>query len=70
MLVRTGSRRFARQGVAIGSIVVALFIWWLASLIPDVRGAVLLAGLGILIFTFSSPCAYALTMDMGGRNLG
>ena len=70
VLARTRSRRFARQGVAIGSIVVALFIWWLASLIPDVRGAVLLAGLGILIFTFSSPCAYALSMDMGGRNLG
>ncbi|MGH7224392.1 MAG: MFS transporter, partial [Gemmataceae bacterium] len=70
VLARTRSRRFARQGVAIGSIVVALFIWWLASQIPDVRGAVLLAGLGILIFTFSSPCAYALSMDMGGRNLG
>jgi sugar phosphate permease len=70
VLARTRSRRFARQGVAIGSITLALFIWWLASLIPDVTGAVLLAALGILIFTFSSPCAYALTMDMGGRNLG
>jgi len=70
VLARTRSRRFARQGVAIGSVVVGLCIYALAYQVNDVRGAVLLAGLGILIFTFSSPCAYALSMDMGGRNLG
>jgi sugar phosphate permease len=70
VLARTRSRRAARQGVAIGSIVVALFFYGLAYQIADVRGAVLLSCLGVLIMTFSSPCAYALTMDMGGRNLG
>jgi sugar phosphate permease len=70
VLARTGSRRLARQGVAIGSIVVGLFVYGLAYLVPDMGGAVLLACLGLCIYTFSSPCAYALTMDMGGRNLG
>jgi sugar phosphate permease len=70
VLARTGSRRAARQGVAIGSIIVGLLIYGLAYHVADVRGAVLLACLGLFIMTFSSPCAYALTMDMGGRNLG
>ena len=70
VLARTGSRRAARQGVTIGSIVVALIFYVLAFQVADVRGAVLLACLGVLVMQFSSPCAYALTMDMGGRNLG
>jgi len=70
VLARTGSRRAARQGVAIGSVVVGLGIYTLAYQVSDVRGAVLLACLGLFIFTFSSPCGYALTMDMSGPNLG
>jgi sugar phosphate permease len=70
VLARTGSRRAARQGVTIGSIVVALFFYGLAYQVADVGAAMLLAGLGVTIWTFSSPIAYALTMDMGGRNLG
>ena len=70
VLTRTQSRRAARQGVAIGSIVVALCCYGLAFRVTDVWGAVLLASVGVLIMQFSSPCAYALTMDMGGRNLG
>ena len=56
-----GQPAAARQGVAIGSIVVGLLIYGLAYLISDVRGAVLTACLGLFIMTFSSPCAYALT---------
>jgi ACS family glucarate transporter-like MFS transporter len=70
VLARTGSRRWARQGVAIGSTVVGLLVYWLAYQIDDVSGAVFVACFGICIITFASPCAYALTMDMGGRNLG
>jgi ACS family glucarate transporter-like MFS transporter len=70
VLARTRSRRAARQGVAIGSVLVGLLIYVMAYQVADVRGAVLLAGLGLFVMTFSSPCAYALTMDMGGRNLG
>ncbi len=70
VLAQTGSRRAARQGVTIGSIVVALTFYGLAFQVADVWAAMLLACLGVLFMTFSSPCAYALTMDMGGRNLG
>jgi ACS family glucarate transporter-like MFS transporter len=70
VLARTRSRRAARQGVAIGSILIGLLIYGLAYQVGDMFGAVLLASLGVLVMTFSSPCAYALTMDMGGRNLG
>jgi ACS family glucarate transporter-like MFS transporter len=69
VLARTGSRRAARQGVAIGGIVVGLLIYGLAYRTSDLTGSVLLACLGLFIMTFSSPCAYALSMDMGGRNL-
>jgi ACS family glucarate transporter-like MFS transporter len=70
VLARTKSRRAARQAVAVGSILVALLIYGLAYRVADVHVAVLLASLGVLIWTFSSPVSYALTMDMGGRNLG
>lgn len=70
VLKATGSRRAARQGVAVASIVLGLLIWALAYRVSDVRGSVLLACFGVIIWTFSSPCAYALSMDMGGRNLG
>jgi ACS family glucarate transporter-like MFS transporter len=70
VLARTRSRRAARQGVAIGSILAGLLVYALAYQVSNLTGAVLLACLGLFIMTFSSPCAYALTMDMGGRNLG
>jgi sugar phosphate permease len=70
VLARTHSRRAARQGVTIGSVVVALIFYGLAFQVANVWGAMVLACIGVLIFTFSSPCSYALTMDMGGRNLG
>jgi ACS family glucarate transporter-like MFS transporter len=70
VLARTGSRRLARQGVAIASIIIGLAVYGVAYVVPNVGGAVLLACLGLCIYTFSSPCAYALSMDMGGRNLG
>ncbi len=69
VLLKTGSRRLARQGVAIGSLLLAVAIYALAYQIDDVRLAVLTMGVGYGVMTFSSPCAYALTMDMGGRNL-
>jgi ACS family glucarate transporter-like MFS transporter len=70
VLARTGSRRAARRGVAIGSLLLSLVFFAVAYQLADVRWSVLTAGLGVCILTFSSPCSYALTMDMGGRNLG
>jgi ACS family glucarate transporter-like MFS transporter len=70
VLRRTGSRRAGRQGVAIGSLLVATLLYVLAYPIADARLAILVLSAGYLIGSFSAPCAYALTMDMGGRQLG
>jgi sugar phosphate permease len=70
VLQRTRSRRAARQGVAIGGVLLGLCFYGLAYQIAGLTGAVLLASFGLFLATFASPCSYALTMDMGGRNLG
>ena len=70
LLARTGSRRVARQGLAVASLVGTLALYAAAYVTPDVTAAMLLFSLGMLVFFFSSTCAYAITMDMGGRNLG
>ena len=70
LLARTGSRRVARQGLACASLVGALTFYGIAYVIPDVTLATVVFSLGLLIFFFSATCAYAITMDMGGRNLG
>ncbi|HVS38967.1 MAG TPA: MFS transporter [Gemmataceae bacterium] len=70
LLVRTGSRRIARQALAAAALVACLVLYAFAYVIPDPTLATLTAAASFFIFSFSAPCAYALTMDMGGRNLG
>lgn len=70
VLRRTNSRRAARQGVALGSLLLSLLCYSVAYLTSNVDGAVMIAGVGVFAMCCSSPCAFALTMDMGGRNLG
>ena len=45
-------------------------LYGLASVIPNVTLAMLVFSAGMLVFFFSATCAYAITMDMGGKNLG
>jgi MFS family permease len=70
VLQRTGSRRAGRQGVAIGSLLVGSAFFAAAYFTPNVTAAVLLLSSGAFVAFFAAPCAYALTMDLGGRNLG
>ncbi len=70
LLARTGSRRVARQGLAVVSLVGTLAVYAVAYVVPDVTVAMVLFSLGMMIFFFSATCAYAITMDMGGANLG
>ncbi len=70
VLSATGSRRAGRQGVAVASLLVCCLFYAAAYEMPSVTAAVALASVGLFISTFAAPCAYALTMDMGGRNLG
>ena len=65
----TGSRRAGRQGVAIASLLACCGCYAAAYLTADVYAAVALASAGIFIAMFAAPCAYALSMDMGGKNL-
>lgn len=70
LLARTGSRRVARQGLAAASLVGSVAIYGVAYVIPDVTLAMLVFSAGMFVFFFSATCAYAITMDMGGKNLG
>jgi MFS family permease len=70
VLHSTGSRRAGRQGVAIASLLLCLVFYAAAYAMPNVYAAVALVSVGFFLSTFAAPCAYALTMDMGGRNLG
>jgi ACS family glucarate transporter-like MFS transporter len=70
VLVRSGSRRLARKGVAIGSLLVGTTCYFIAYTIPNIYLAAVVLSLGAFLSFFAAPCAYALTMDMGGRNLG
>jgi ACS family glucarate transporter-like MFS transporter len=69
VLRRTHSRRAARNGVALFSLLGSIALYILAYPIGNVYLASLVFGLGVFLFCFSSPCAYALTLDIGGRYL-
>jgi ACS family glucarate transporter-like MFS transporter len=68
VLRRTGRRRLGRNGVAVASLAISSGLYLFAYSSPRVEVAVSLISLAFLISTFASPCAYALTMDVGGRN--
>lgn len=69
ILRRTGKRRLARNGVAIGSLLLSTLIYLLAYQMDSIRPAIALLSAGLFIFCFSSPCAYALAIDIGGKHL-
>jgi sugar phosphate permease len=70
VLARTGSRRAGRNGVAVGCLLVGTACYVAAYFLSDVRLAVLALSVGSMVSASANPCVYALTMDMGGRNLG
>jgi MFS family permease len=69
VLRRTGSRRAGRKGVALGSLLVSFVCYLIAYSLANVTAAAAMLSAGAFIFSFSSPCAYALTIDIGGRYL-
>jgi ACS family glucarate transporter-like MFS transporter len=69
ILARTGSRRAARQWLSAVTLVLGVGLCGLSVLCPDVGLAVLLCSAGNLVLMASAPCAYALTMDMGGKHV-
>src|SRR5215475_774806 len=67
VLRRTGSRRAARNGVALLGLLGGVLLYFASYPIANVYLATGVFGLGVFVFSFSSPCAYALTLDLGGR---
>lgn len=66
VLARTGSRRLARQGVAAASLLACALMVLLAHDTENLYVAVLIISTGSLCAAMAGPCAYAITMDMGG----
>ena len=69
VLQATGSRRMARQGVAFASMILCALLILAAYFVQDVLPAVLLISLGSFCAAFAGPCAYTITIDLGGRHV-
>ena len=69
VLRRTGSLRLSRNGVALFGLLGGVAFYLLAYPIANIYASAAVFGLGFMLYTFSSPCAYSLTIDMGGKNI-
>jgi ACS family glucarate transporter-like MFS transporter len=69
LLARTGSRRVARQGLAAVSLACCAALVVAAFFIRDTTLAVLTISAGQFFASCGGPCAYAITMDLGGRHV-
>ncbi|MGE5192094.1 MAG: MFS transporter [Deltaproteobacteria bacterium] len=69
LLIRTGSRRFSRQGLAIASqLACALFVL-AAYPVRDATLAVLIISAGSFCAAVGGPVAYAVSADIGGHHV-
>jgi MFS transporter, ACS family, D-galactonate transporter len=69
LLKRTASRDVARRWLSMLSLLgCAGLIFW-ASVIDDALAAVLVISIGSFCAALASPCAYAMTIDMGGTQV-
>ncbi len=69
VLRRTGRRRLARNGVAISSMGISTLCFLPIFFTSDAVSQVFLLTVGTFVSTCAAPCAYALTMDVGGSDL-
>jgi ACS family glucarate transporter-like MFS transporter len=69
ILARTGSRRLSRQGVAIASQLACAVLTLLAYPVAGAVPAVLLISAGAFLASFASPCAYTISIEMGGKHV-
>ena len=66
---RTNSRRLSRQGVAVPSLAGCAALILAAYFADDTVTAVLLITAGSFCAALAGPCAYTITIDMGGRHV-
>lgn len=69
VLARTGSRRMSRQGVSVFSLTWCAVLIVLSQTVKNPLGAVLLISGGSFCASLAGPCAYSITMDMGGKHV-
>jgi len=69
LLARTGSRRVSRQWLSAASLVVCALFILLAAPRESAVAAVLLISASAFCASLSAPCAYTITIDMGGQHV-
>jgi len=69
VLKRTGSRRLARQGVAVVSLGLCAALTLSAYFFADALAAVLIISAGSFFAAVAGPCGYTITIDMGGEHV-
>jgi MFS family permease len=69
LLRYTGSRRVARQGLAVVNLGLCAAMFVLAAMADNPYARVGLISAGCLFMTLGGVSAYAITMDMGGRHV-
>jgi MFS family permease len=69
VLRRTKSRRLGRNGVAIVSLAVTVLCYIPIFFVAGAGAQVFFFCLGYFLGSFSAPCAYAISMDVGGKNV-
>jgi len=77
LLVRTGSRRLSRQGLAVASLLLCALLtlasYWVPSrpeqALADAVLAVLVISAGAFCASLAGPAAYAVTIDLGGTHV-
>jgi nitrate/nitrite transporter NarK len=69
LLSRTSSRDVARRWLSVGSLLACAGLIFRALVIEDAPAAVLVISLGSFFAALAAPCAYAMTIDMGGPHV-
>jgi fucose permease len=69
LLMRTGSLRWARQGLAVASLTMCALLVVVSLAVENASLAVGLVALGAFFASLTGPCAYTITIDMGGRHV-
>ena len=69
ILRRTGSRRLARQTVAVVSLGLCAILSWSALFFANTLSAVLIISAGSFFAAVAGPCGYTITIDMGGQHI-
>ncbi|MBI2478322.1 MAG: MFS transporter [Planctomycetia bacterium] len=65
----TRSLALSRKGLAGGSLTLCAGLVFSAFFVEDPTSAVLVISTGAFLAAFAGPCAYTVTMDMGGNNV-